>query len=143
MKIKYIICSLALLIALSSCEKKQEKYEKRDVNIDTVFDSSSIESASIENTNSTEEDENNQENTSNIKENEQSNTNKRVLKAIDSINLRKSPTTGEDNYITEIPRDAQVNVYDEVSDENGDLWSKVEFDGSEGYVRSDLLTEIN
>lgn len=143
MKIKYIFCSLALLIALSSCEKKQEKYEQRDVNIDTVFDSSSNESSSIENTNSTEEDENNQENTSNIKENEQSNTNKRVLKAIDSINLRKSPTTGEDNYITEIPRDAQVNVYDEVSDENGDLWSKVEFDGNEGYVRSDLLTEIN
>ena len=143
MKIKYIICSLALLIALSSCEKKQEKYEQRDVNIDTVFDSSSNESASIENTNSTEGDENNQENTSNIKENERSNTSDRVLKAIDSINLRKSPTTGEDNYITEIPRDAQVNVYDEVSDENGDLWSKVEFDGNEGYVRSDLLTEIN
>lgn len=142
MKIKYIFWSLALLIALSSCEKKQEKYEQRDVNIDTVFDSSSIESASIENTNSTEE-ENNQENTSNIKENAQSNTNNRVLKAIDSINLRKSPTTNEDNYITEIPRDAQVNVYDEVSDENGDLWYKIQFDGNEGYVRSDLLTEIN
>lgn len=143
MKIKYIFCSLALLIALSSCEKKQEKYEKRDVQIDTVFDSSSNENFSIENTNSTEEEENNQENTSNIKENAQSNTNKRVLKAIDSINLRKSPTTNEDNYITEIPRDAQVNVYDEVSDENGDLWYKIQFDGNEGYVRSDLLTEIN
>ena len=86
---------------------------------------------------------NNQENTSNIKENEQSNTNKRVLKAIDSINLRKSPTTNEDNYITEIPKDSEVNVYEQVSDENGDMWSKIDFNGNEGYVRSDLLTEIN
>ena len=143
MKIKYIFCSLALLIALSSCDKKQENYEKRDVKIDTVFDKSTDENASIEDTNSNKESVSIQENTSNNQEHEESNTDQKVLKTVNSINLRKSPTTSEDNYITEIPKDTEVNVYEQVSDENGDMWSKIDFNGNQGYVRSDLLSEIN
>lgn len=129
MKIKYIICSLALLIALSSCEKKQEKYEQRDVNIDTVFDSSSNNIS-----NEFEEKE-----ASNVEEDTQSNTESKDLRTKSTINLRRGPSTNEDNIIASIPGNSQVKLLSEEEDENGEMWSRIFYEGQEGYVKSDLL----
>lgn len=129
MKIKYILCSFALLLALSSCDKKQEKYEKRDVQIDTVFDSSSNNIS-----NEIEEKE-----SSNEEENAQSNTRIENLRTKSTINLRRGPSTNEDNIIASIPGNSQVKFLSEEEDENGEMWSRIFYEGQEGYVRSDLL----
>lgn len=129
MKIKYILCSFALLLALSSCDKKQEKYEKRDVQIDTVFDSSSNNIS-----NEVEEKE-----ASNVKENAKSNTENKDLRTKSTINLRRSPSTNEDNIIASIPGNSQVKLLSEEEDENGEMWSRIFYEGQEGYVKSDLL----
>lgn len=128
MKIKYILCSFALLLALSSCDKKQEKYEKRDVQIDTVFDSSSNNIS-----NEVEEKED-----SNVEENTQSNTESKYLRAKSTINLRRGPSTNEDNIIASIPGNSQVKLLSE-EDKNGEMWSRIFYEGQEGYVKSDLL----
>ncbi|PMC81588.1 SH3 domain-containing protein [Anaerococcus hydrogenalis] len=129
MKIKYILCSFALLLALSSCDKKQEKYEKRDVQIDTVFDSSS-------NNISNEVEE---KDASNVKENAKSNTESKDLRTKSTINLRRGPSTNEDNIIASIPGNSQVKLLSEEEDENGEMWSRIFYGGQEGYVKSDLL----
>lgn len=129
MKIKYILCSFALLLALSSCDKKQEKYEKRDVQIDTVFDSSSNNIS-----NEIEEKE-----SSNEEENAQSNTRIENLRTKSTINLRRGPSTNEDNIIASIPGNSQVKFLSEEEDENGEMWSRIFYEGREGYVKSDLL----
>lgn len=129
MKIKYILCSFALLLALSSCDKKQEKYEKRDVQIDTVFDSSSNNIS-----NEVEEKE-----ASNVEENAQSNTENKDLRTKSTINLRRSPSTNEDNIIASIPGNSKVKFLSEEEDENGEMWSRIFYEGQEGYVKSDLL----
>ncbi|EGC84698.1 SH3 domain-containing protein [Anaerococcus hydrogenalis] len=129
MKIKYILCSFALLLALSSCDKKQEKYEKRDVQIDTVFDSSSNNIS-----NEVEEKE-----ASNVEENAKSNTESKDLRTKSTINLRRSPSTNEDNIIASIPGNSQVKLLSEEEDENGEMWSRIFYEGQEGYVKSDLL----
>ena len=129
MKIKYILCSFALLLALSSCDKKQEKYEKRDVQIDTVFDSSSNNIS-----NEVEEKE-----SSNVEENAKSNTESKDLRTKSTINLRRSPSTNEDNIIASIPGNSQVKLLSEEEDENGEMWSRIFYEGQEGYVKSDLL----
>lgn len=129
MKIKYILCSFALLLALSSCDKKQEKYEKRDVQIDTVFDSSSNNiSKEVE-----------EKEASNVEENAQSNTESKDLRTKSTINLRRSPSTNEDNIIASIPGNSQVKLLSEEEDENGEMWSRIFYEGQEGYVKSDLL----
>ena len=129
MKIKYILCSFALLLALSSCDKKQEKYEKRDVQIDTVFDSSSNNIS-----NEIEEKE-----SSNEEENAQSNTRIENLRTKSTITLRRGPSTNEDNIIASIPGNSQVKFLSEEEDENGEMWSRIFYEGREGYVKSDLL----
>lgn len=129
MKIKYILCSFALLLALSSCDKKQEKYEKRDVQIDTVFDSSSNNiSKEVE-----------EKEASNVEENAQSNTESKDLRTKSTINLRRSPSTNEDNIIASIPGNSKVKFLSEEEDENGEMWSRIFYEGQEGYVKSDLL----
>lgn len=129
MKIKYILCSFALLLALSSCDKKQEKYEKRDVQIDTVFDSSSNNIS-----NEVEEKE-----ASNVEENAKSNTESKDLRTKSTINLRRGPSINEDNIIASIPGNSQVKFLSEEEDENGEMWSRIFYEGQEGYVKSDLL----
>ena len=39
MKLKKIICFLVILISLSSCGAKKEKYQSKNVEVDTIFDS--------------------------------------------------------------------------------------------------------
>lgn len=136
MKIKYIFCSLALLIALSSCEKKQEKYEQRDVNIDTVFDNSNSNSEIINQTYNPE--------VNSVEESTESNDNQggETYRVTTSVNLREKPTVEEDNYIGSIPANAEVIFIQEVENNNGESWSEITYRGKTGFVVSQFLEKI-
>lgn len=136
MKIKYIICSLALLIALSSCEKKQEKYEQRDVNIDTVFDNS--------NSNSEINNQAYNPEVNAVEESTESNDNQggETYRVTTSVNLREKPTVEEDNYIDSIPANAEVIFIQEVENNNGESWSEITYRGKTGFVVSQFLEKI-
>ena len=136
MKIKYILCSLALLIALSSCDKKQEKYEQRDVNIDTVFDNSNSNSEIINQTYNPE--------VNTVEESTESNDNQggKTYRVTTSVNLREKPTVEEDNYIDSIPENAEVIFIQEVENNNGESWSEITYNGKTGFVVSQFLEKI-
>ena len=139
MKLKYIACSFVLLLALSSCNKKQEKYEKRDVKIDTVFDSSSSKEE-ISNKYNNENYSNGEMNNEEIIGEKQADG--EVYKTKTTLNLRETPNTNEDNFITSIPENAELVVKEKVNDD-GISWYKVSYNGREGYVSSDYLIKVN
>ena len=136
MKIKYIICSFALILALSSCEKKQEKYEQRDVKIDTVFDNSNSNVEII--------DQNNNPEVNTSEENTDLNNNQdgETYRVTTSVNLRQTPTVDEDNYIDSIPANTEVVFIEEVENNDGETWSKITYKGKTGFVASNFLEKI-
>ncbi|WP_058991120.1 SH3 domain-containing protein [Anaerococcus rubeinfantis] len=136
MKIKYIVCSFALILALSSCEKKQEKYEQRDVKIDTVFDNSNSNVEII--------DQNNNPEVNTSEENTDLNNNQggETYRVTTSVNLRQTPTVDEDNYIDSIPANTEVVFIEEVENNDGETWSKITYKGKTGFVASDFLEKI-
>lgn len=136
MKIKYIVCSFALILALSSCEKKQEKYEQRDVKIDTVFDNSNSNVEII--------DQNNNPEVNASEENTDLNNNQggETYRVTTSVNLRQTPTVDEDNYIDSIPANTEVVFIEEVENNDGETWSKITYKGKTGFVASDFLEKI-
>ncbi|MDU5913011.1 MAG: SH3 domain-containing protein [Anaerococcus vaginalis] len=135
MKIKYIVCSFALILALSSCEKKQEKYEKRDVKIDTVFDNSNSNAENIAQNNNLEVNAS-EENT------DLNNNDGETYRVTTSVNLRETPTVDEDNYIDAIPANAEVIFIEEVENDRGETWSKITYKGKTGFVASNFLEKI-
>lgn len=136
MKIKYIVCSFALLLALSSCEKKQEKYEQRDVKIDTVFDNSNSNVGIIEQNNNSEVNSNEE----NVELN--NNQDEETYRVTTNVNLRQTPTVDEDNYIDSIPANTEVVFIEEVENNDGETWSKIIYKGKTGFVSSDFLEKI-
>ena len=136
MKIKYIVCSFALILALSSCEKKQEKYEQRDVKIDTVFDNSNSNVGIIDQNNNSEVNSN--EDNVDLNNNQDGET----YRVTTSVNLRQTPTVDEDNYIDAIPANTEVIFIEEVENNNGETWSKIIYKGKTGFVASNFLEEI-
>ena len=135
MKIKYIVCSFVLILALSSCEKKQEKYEKRDVKIDTVFDNSNSNAENIAQNNNLEVSAS-EENT------DLNNKDRETYRVTTSVNLRETPTVDEDNYIDAIPANTKVVFIEEVENDNGESWSKITYKGKTGFVASNFLEII-
>ena len=136
MKIKYIVCSFALLLALSSCEKKQEKYEQRDVKIDTVFDNSNSNVGIIDQNNNSEVNSN--EDNVDLNNNQDGET----YRVTTSVNLRQTPTVDEDNYIDAIPANTEVTFIEEIENNYGETWSKITYKGKTGFVASNFLEEI-
>ena len=135
MKIKYIVCSFALILALSSCEKKQEKYEKRDVKIDTVCDKSNSNAGNVDQNNNLEV--NASEESTDLNNNDGE-----TYRVTTSVNLRETPTVDEDNYIDAIPANAEVIFIEEVENDNGESWSKITYKGKTGFVASNFLEKI-
>lgn len=136
MKIKYFVCSFALLLALSSCEKKQEKYEQRDVKIDTVFDNSNSNVGIIDQNNNSEVNSN--EDNVDLNNNQDGET----YRVTTSVNLRQTPTVDEDNYIDAIPANSKVIFIEEIENNYGETWSKITYKGKTGFVASNFLEEI-
>lgn len=141
---KKLIIYVFIILCLVSCNRKQKEYKSRNVEIETVFDSSSNYSYSDKNqaieyeTNSQYEiyeDETNSQ--TEIYEDEANNQNE-FYETSTVVNLRETPTTQEDNYIKTIPENSQVDILESV-DVEGELWYKISFDGDVGFIRSDLI----
>ena len=143
MKFKKIICFLMILISLSSCGAKKEKYQSKNVDVDTIFDSD----FSYDNT---EEEQleylskmlkQGIDEIPNIDEKEKKDSNLEVSKEFTTkkeIDFRKDPFEDEDNIIEKIPENTKVELIKSV-DVDGIKWSKISFDGNIGYVRRNVL----
>ena len=146
MKLKNIICFLVILISLSSCGAKKEKYQSKNVEVDTIFDSD----FSCDNT-----EEEQLENLSkilkqgideipNVDEKEKKDSNLEVSKEFTTkkeIEFRKSPFEDEDNLIEKIPENTKIELIKNVN-VDGKKWSKISYNGNKGYVKRSFLKEI-
>ena len=149
MKLRNIILTLCALALLASCSKEEEVYEKRDVKVESVFDNiegkeeekpaeevkeekKKEEPKKEEAEKPAEKPEQNQAQTNNNQPNQQTRTTN-VL-----ANLREGPTSFEENFILSVPAESKVDFIEEIY-QDGVAWSKVRFNGREGYIRSDLL----
>lgn len=135
MNLKKVILSLFLIIILASCSKKEESYEKRDVKIDSVFDNVNL---SKEDKKDNEAKEDVKEDSNKVAENQDKADESTVARTNAEVNLRESPTTKEDNFITSLPNNAEVNILEEVQ-ANGEAWLKISYKGREGFVKSDFV----
>ena len=146
MKLKKIICFLVILISLSSCGAKKEKYQSKNVDVDTIFDSD----FSYDNT-----EEEQLENLSkmlkqgidempNVENKKNKDSNLEVSKNITTkkeVEFRKNPFEDEDNIIEKIPENTKVELIKNVS-VDGKKWSKISYNGNTGYVKRSFLKEI-
>ena len=160
MKLRNIILTLFALALLASCNKEEEVYEKRDVKVESVFDN--IEGKEEENPAEESKEEKKEEpkkeeaekpaENPNANQNPQNNqnpankqnpagnnqANKQTKTANVLANLREGPTAYEENFILSVPAGSQVEFVEEIY-QDGVAWSKVRFNGREGFIRSDLL----
>lgn len=160
MKLRNIILTLFALALLASCNKEEEVYEKRDVKVESVFDNiegkeeeKPAEEAKEEkkeepkkeeaekpadNQEANQNPQNNQNpaNKQNPADNNQANKQTKTANVL--ANLREGPTAFEENFILSVPAGSQVEFVEEIY-QDGVAWSKVRFNGREGFIRSDLL----
>ena len=146
MKLKKIICFLVILISLSSCGAKKEKYQSKNVDVDTIFDSD----FSYDNT-----EEEQLENLSkmlkqgideipNVENKKNKDSNLEVSKNFTTkkeVEFRKNPFEDEDNIIEKIPENTKVELIKNVS-VDGKKWSKISYNGNTGYVKRSFLKAI-
>lgn len=160
MKLRNIILTLFALALLASCSKEEEVYEKRDVKVESVFDNieakkeeKPAEEAKEEKKEEPKKEEAekpadnqeanqnpnaNQNNANNQNPADNNQANKQTKTANVLANLREGPTAFEENFILSVPAGSQVEFVEEIY-QDGVAWSKVRFNGREGYIRSDLL----
>lgn len=132
MKAKYLVCASLIFLGLTSCEKKEETYQGKNVKVESVFDSASKDSPKDK------KPEKKPVNPAPPKEEKQA---KKKYKTVDFINLRKTPTTQEDNIIASLSGGKVFEVLEEKQADDG-VWIKVSFEGKEGYLKKDLLEEV-
>ena len=158
MKIKKVLLPVFALLVLTSCNKEVETYEKKDVKVDSVFDNiekkseeEKPEEAKEEEKKDEEANENKEENqpqpeanNNNNNENNNENNNNNQNQASQTrqttglVNMRETPTADEENYILSIPQGENVEFLEEVY--QGEIsWSKVRYQNTTGFIRSDLL----
>ena len=153
MKLKYIISSALIILSLASSNKKEEDYQAKNVKVDSVFDK-------VENTpkdapkddNNTNPDQNAGENQANPNGENQNNptednkaeeaNNKKKYKTRDTTNMRSNPNTEEDNILVAVPGGREFEALEETDAQDG-VWIKLNFEGNTGFIRKDLLDEVN
>ncbi|MDU2830328.1 MAG: SH3 domain-containing protein [Anaerococcus sp.] len=146
MKFKKIICFLVILISLSSCKAKKEKYQSKNVEVDTIFDSDfsydDTEEEQIENLSKMLKQ--GIDEIPNLDEKEKKDSNLEVSKEFTTkkeIEFRKNPFEDEDNIIEKIPENTKVEFIKNVS-VDGKKWSKISYNGNTGYVKRSFLKAI-
>lgn len=146
MKFKKIICFLVILISLSSCKAKKEKYQSKNVEVDTIFDSDfsydNTEEEQIENLSKMLKQ--GIDEIPNLDEKEKKDSNLEVSKEFATkkdIEFRKDPLEDEDNIIGKIPENTKVELIKNVNVDD-EKWSKISYNGNKGYVKRSLLKEI-
>lgn len=151
MKLKYIISSALIILSLTSCNKKEEDYKAKNVKVESVFDKveNAPEDGPKENANPDQKAEENQanpngENQQNPEEDKKAEeaNNKKKYKTRDTTNMRSNPNTEEDNVIVAVPGGREFEALEETNAEDG-VWIKLNFEGNTGFIRKDLLDEIN
>lgn len=151
MKNKSLILLLFFVINITACNRKDEVYESKDVEVESVFDK--IETSETdENKTETEKysetsikrdetEELSEDDVSEaIPETEETVTTSKMT--LVNLNLRSSPEIKEDNILMVIPSYSTVKIIKEDVGTNK-KWVKIETNGYEGYVDSGSLTEIN
>lgn len=146
MKFKKIICFLVILISLSSCKAKKEKYQSKNVEVDTIFDSDfsydDTEEEQIENLSKMLKQ--GIDEIPNIDEKEKKDSNLEISKEFATkkdLEFRKSPFEDEDNLIEKMPENTKVELIKNVN-VDGKKWSKISYNGKKGYVKRSFLKEI-
>lgn len=146
MKFKKIICLLVILISLSSCKAKKEKYQSKNVEVDTIFDSDfsyyNTEEEQLENLSKILKQ--GIDEIPNLDEKENKDSNLEVSKEFATkkdVEFRKSPFEDEDNLIEKIPENTKVELIKNVN-VDGKKWSKISYNGNKGYVKRSFLKEI-
>ena len=158
MKIKKVLLPIFALLVVTSCNKEVETYEKKDVKVDSVFDNIEKKSEEEKPEESKEEEKKEEEanenkeenkpeaeaNNNNNNENNNQNNNNNQNQAAQTrqttglVNMRETPTANEDNYILSVPQGENVEFLEEVY--QGEIsWSKVRYQNTTGFIRSDLL----
>lgn len=85
-------------------------------------------------------EENNNDNNENNNENNNNNQNQaaQTRQTTGLVNMRETPTADEENYLLSIPQGENVEFVEEVY--QGEIsWSKVRYQNTTGFIRSDLL----
>lgn len=146
MKFKKIICFLVILISLSSCKAKKEKYQSKNIEVDTIFDSDfsydDTEEEQIENLSKMLKQ--GIDEIPNVDEKERNESNLEVseeFSTIKDVEFRKNPFEDEDNLIEKIPKNTNVELIKNVN-VDGKKWSKISYNGKKGYVKRSFLKEI-
>lgn len=146
MKFKKIICFLVILISLSSCKAKKEKYQSKNVEVDTIFDSDfsydDTEEEQIENLSKMLKQ--GIDEIPNLDEKEKKDSNLEVSKEFTTkkeIEFRKNPFEDEDNIIEKIPENTKIEIIKNVS-VDGKKWSKITYKDNTGYVKRGFLKAI-
>lgn len=147
MKIKKVLLPIFALLVLASCNKEVETYEKKDVKVDSVFDNIEKKSEEEKPEEKKEEEkanENKEENQPQPEKNNNDNNNNNQNQAAQTrqttglVNMRETPTADEENYLLSIPQGENVEFIEEVY--QGEVsWSKVRYQNTTGFIRSDLL----
>ena len=153
MKLKYIISSALIILSLASCNKKEEDYQAKNVKVDSVFDKvENTQNDAPKDGNNPNPDQNsgknqanpngeNQNNPNEDKKAEEAN-NKKKYKTRDTTNMRSNPNTEEDNILVAVPGGREFEALEETNAEDG-VWIKLNFEGNTGFIRKDLLDEVN
>lgn len=153
MKLKYIISSALIILSLASCNKKEEDYQAKNVKVESVFDKveNGAKDEPKENANPKPEEKagenkdnpkgENQNNPNGDKKAEEAN-NKKKYKTRDTTNMRSNPNTEEDNILVAVPGGREFEALEETDAQDG-VWIKLNFEGNTGFIRKDLLDEVN
>lgn len=144
MKIKLLFFICFISLALTSCNKEVEQYESKDIQVDSVFNKGDIQAQEGQN----QQGQPNKNPDEKAKQQTQQQANpapqadQKKLRTVDTTNLRRNPTTNDDNVVASVPASSELPVIEEVNTEN-EVWVKTKYNNSEGYIRKDLLEEIN
>lgn len=153
MKLKYIISSALIILSLASCNKKEEDYQAKNVKVESVFDKvENTQNDAPKDNNKPNPEENAGENQVNPNGEDQGNpnedkkaeeaNNKKKYKTRDITNMRSNPNTEEDNVLVAVPGGREFEALEETNAEDG-VWIKLNFEGNTGFIRKDLLDEVN
>lgn len=151
MKAKNIIYTTILLLSLTSCNKTEDHYESKNVQVDSVFDKdynadTKKDDDPIKDNDDKNKVENNKEENKENQDKDDSredinNEGKRYRVPV-SVNLRRDPDSNLDNIIEAIDEGSELESTEEI-EENGQTWIKVNHNGNTGFIVKDLLEEIN
>lgn len=146
MKIKLLFLICLACLGLSSCNKEVEQYESKNIQVDSVFNKTESQSKENQNQQNQQDQTNNKQGEKAQQQTQQQASpsgqdNPKKFKTVDTTNLRRNPTTN-DEVLVSVPASVEIEVIQEVNSEN-EVWVKTKYNNSEGFIRKDLLEEIN